>query len=193
MFYRRPNYHVQRKEDEAEDINRIPIQTEAYIDTRTTTSNIHWIERPRFNHVNQDQADHIYPQQDRCQHRYDRVIQLEDSLAASVCKRFQDDMVVAPPRLRFGVFTSGGGANWDHNPSSLLLGYLSPDDTERSISRRFRMETSRRVLVSSLVNYFQSFRRMQRVDQMCMQRKLFTLHLWSSTTRMHVTYLPLQM
>ena len=43
-------------------------------------------------------------------------------------------------------------------------------------------------LHSSLVNFSQSYWRMQRAaDQMCMQRKLFTLHLWSCTTRMHTS------
>ena len=49
---------------------------------------------------------------------YDRVLELEDSLATSVCERFEEDGVVAPALLRKGVFTVGALDNLDHNPSS---------------------------------------------------------------------------
>ena len=49
---------------------------------------------------------------------YDRVLELEDWTASSVCERFEEDGVVIPACLRKGVFTVGALDNLDHNPSS---------------------------------------------------------------------------
>ena len=49
---------------------------------------------------------------------YDRVLELEDWIASSVCERFEEDGVVIPACLRKGVFTVGALDNLDHNPSS---------------------------------------------------------------------------
>ena len=49
---------------------------------------------------------------------YDRIMELEDWLATSVCERFEEDGVVSPPCLRNGLFTVGALDNLDHNPSS---------------------------------------------------------------------------
>ena len=49
---------------------------------------------------------------------YDRVLELEDWIASSVCERFKEDGVVIPACLRKGVFTIGDLDNLDHNPSS---------------------------------------------------------------------------
>ena len=49
---------------------------------------------------------------------YDRVLELEDSPAISVCEGFIEDGVIAPTCLRKGLFTVGAIDNLDHNPSS---------------------------------------------------------------------------
>uniref|UniRef100_UPI00358E0071 uncharacterized protein isoform X1 n=1 Tax=Myxine glutinosa TaxID=7769 RepID=UPI00358E0071 len=49
---------------------------------------------------------------------YDRVMDLEDCIATSVCERFEEDGVVCPAFLRKGLFTVGALDNLDHNPSS---------------------------------------------------------------------------
>jgi hypothetical protein len=49
---------------------------------------------------------------------YDRIMELEDWLATSVCERFEEDGVVSPANLRKGLFTVGALDNLDHNPSS---------------------------------------------------------------------------
>jgi hypothetical protein len=49
---------------------------------------------------------------------YKRVIQVEDSLAQSVCEQFQEDGVVCPKNMRSGLFTIAAIDNLDHNPSS---------------------------------------------------------------------------
>ena len=47
-----------------------------------------------------------------------RVLQLEDSIASSVCQCFEADGVVSSNCLRKGLFTVGAIDNLDHNPSS---------------------------------------------------------------------------
>ena len=48
---------------------------------------------------------------------YDRVLEIEDGIAAAVSEQFQGG-VVAPACLRKGLFTLGALDNLDHNPSS---------------------------------------------------------------------------
>ena len=52
---------------------------------------------------------------------YDRVLELEDWIASSVCERFEEDGVVTPACLRKGLFTVGALDNLDHNPSSTTV------------------------------------------------------------------------
>ena len=49
---------------------------------------------------------------------YDHVIQVENSLAVSICEQYKYDGIVCPPQLRKGLFTIGALDNVDHNPSS---------------------------------------------------------------------------
>ena len=49
---------------------------------------------------------------------YNRVIELEEWIATSVCERFEEDSVVVPAILRKGLFNVGALDNIDHNPSS---------------------------------------------------------------------------
>lgn len=49
---------------------------------------------------------------------YDRVMELEEWIATSVCEWFEEDGVVAPAGLQKGLFTVGALDNIDHNPSS---------------------------------------------------------------------------
>ena len=52
---------------------------------------------------------------------YDRVIELEDLIATSVCKRFEEDGVVSPACLWKGLFTVGALDNLDHNLCSTTV------------------------------------------------------------------------
>ena len=47
---------------------------------------------------------------------YDRVTELEECIATSVCEQFDKDDVVAPAGLRKGLFTVCAQDNIDHNP-----------------------------------------------------------------------------
>ena len=49
---------------------------------------------------------------------YDRILQLENQLATSVCERTKEIGIVCPIQLRHGLFTVGALDNIDHNPSS---------------------------------------------------------------------------
>ena len=49
---------------------------------------------------------------------YDGVLQLENTIAHSMCQQFQVDNIVCPSQLRKGFFISGALDNVDHNPSS---------------------------------------------------------------------------
>jgi len=49
---------------------------------------------------------------------YNRVLQLENQIAFSVCEDFKNKGVVCPSQLRKGLFTVGALDNLDHNPSS---------------------------------------------------------------------------
>ena len=49
---------------------------------------------------------------------YDRIVQVENSLAMSMCEQYKKDNIVCPSQLRKSVFTIGALDNVDHNPSS---------------------------------------------------------------------------
>ena len=49
---------------------------------------------------------------------YSRVIEIENSLAATLCKRFEQEGLVCPANLRKDLFTVGALDNIDHNTSS---------------------------------------------------------------------------
>ena len=49
---------------------------------------------------------------------YDRVLQLENNIAFTMCKQFESDGIVCPSILRKGLVTIGAIDNIDHNPSS---------------------------------------------------------------------------
>ena len=49
---------------------------------------------------------------------YDRVLELENSLATAVCRCYEEEQLVCPPNLRTGLFTVGAFDNLDYNPSS---------------------------------------------------------------------------
>ena len=49
---------------------------------------------------------------------YDRVIEIEDEIATSICEQFAEERVVAPACLRKGLFTVSALDNLDHNPSA---------------------------------------------------------------------------
>ena len=49
---------------------------------------------------------------------YDRIMQIENSLATSICDQYKKDGIVCPSQLHKGVFTVGAFDNLDHNPTS---------------------------------------------------------------------------
>ena len=49
---------------------------------------------------------------------YDRVLEIENSLATAVCKCFEEENLVCPANLRKGLTTIGALDNLDHNPSA---------------------------------------------------------------------------
>ena len=49
---------------------------------------------------------------------YDRVLEIENSLATAVCKRFEEENLVCPANLRKGLITVGALDNIDYNPSA---------------------------------------------------------------------------
>lgn len=49
---------------------------------------------------------------------YNRIMEIEDWLARSLCERYKEDGCVAPACLRKGLFSVGALDNLDHNPSS---------------------------------------------------------------------------
>ena len=49
---------------------------------------------------------------------YDRIMEIEDWLATSLCARFKEDGCVSPACLRKGTFSVGALDNIDHNTSS---------------------------------------------------------------------------
>lgn len=49
---------------------------------------------------------------------YERVLQLENNIAFTMCKQFESDGIVCPSILRKGLVTIGAIDNIDHNPSS---------------------------------------------------------------------------
>ena len=52
---------------------------------------------------------------------YDRVLELEDWIASSVCERFEEDGVVIPAYLRKEVFIVGALDNLDTTQAQPLL------------------------------------------------------------------------
>ena len=50
---------------------------------------------------------------------YDRLLQITADMANGVCRRFQMEQVVCPPKMRQGLFTTCAVDNIDHNPSSM--------------------------------------------------------------------------
>jgi len=49
---------------------------------------------------------------------YDRVLQITNKIANSVCDQYRKDDLVCPPSLRKGLFTVAAADNIDHNLSS---------------------------------------------------------------------------
>ena len=49
---------------------------------------------------------------------YRRIVQIQNSLALSICNQYERDGVVCPSPLRYGIYTVGAMDNIDHNPSS---------------------------------------------------------------------------
>ena len=49
---------------------------------------------------------------------YDRVLEIENSLATAVCKCFEEENLVCPANLRKGLITVGALDNIDYNPSA---------------------------------------------------------------------------
>ena len=49
---------------------------------------------------------------------YDRIMEIEDWLASSLCERFKEDGCISPAFLRKEIFSMGAHDNLDHNPSS---------------------------------------------------------------------------
>ena len=49
---------------------------------------------------------------------YDRVLEIEDTITAQVCKFYNDEKIVCPPSLYSGEFTVAAIDNIDHNPTS---------------------------------------------------------------------------
>ena len=50
---------------------------------------------------------------------YDRILQLENQIACSLCEHGNETGVVCPNQLHHGLFTVGALDNLDHNPSSI--------------------------------------------------------------------------
>ena len=55
---------------------------------------------------------------------YDRVMQIENDIAHSLCGQYQASEVVCPSDLRKGLFVLGVVDNMDHDPSPFLLNLL---------------------------------------------------------------------
>ena len=49
---------------------------------------------------------------------YDRILELENQIATSVCNSINETSLVCPHQLRHGLFTVGALDNLDRNPSS---------------------------------------------------------------------------
>ena len=49
---------------------------------------------------------------------YDRVLSISSALGDNICRYFQLEGAVCPPKLKGGLFTTGAVDNIDHNPSS---------------------------------------------------------------------------
>jgi len=49
---------------------------------------------------------------------YDRVLDIEDKIAAAVCEQCEENGVVSPACFKKGLFTVGAIDNLDYNPSS---------------------------------------------------------------------------
>ncbi|CAB3987995.1 Hypothetical predicted protein [Paramuricea clavata] len=49
---------------------------------------------------------------------YDRVLSISTDIGNTICRKFQDENLVCPAKLRKGIFTTSAVDNIDHNPSS---------------------------------------------------------------------------
>ena len=49
---------------------------------------------------------------------FDRVLSISSELGNNICRYFQLEGAVCPPKLKGGLFTTGAVDNIDHNPSS---------------------------------------------------------------------------
>lgn len=49
---------------------------------------------------------------------YSRMLEVEESIASGICKRYKHEDLVCPANLRKGLFTVGALDNIDHNPSA---------------------------------------------------------------------------
>lgn len=49
---------------------------------------------------------------------YDRVLEIEDNITNSLCKKYETDGIVCPPSLESGLYTCAAIDNIDHDPSS---------------------------------------------------------------------------
>ena len=49
---------------------------------------------------------------------YDRVLSISTDIGNTICRKFEDENLVCPAKLRKGIFTTSAVDNIDHNPSS---------------------------------------------------------------------------
>ncbi|CAH1160137.1 unnamed protein product [Phaedon cochleariae] len=49
---------------------------------------------------------------------YDRVLEISNCIAETLCNKYEQDNLVCPPNLLKGIFTTAAGDNIDHNPSA---------------------------------------------------------------------------
>ena len=49
---------------------------------------------------------------------YDRLLQLTSDMSNGICKQFETENVVCPPKMCHGLYTTSAVDNIDHNPSS---------------------------------------------------------------------------
>ena len=59
---------------------------------------------------------------------YYRVLEIENSLAMAVCKRFEEENLVCPANLQKGLVTVGALDNIDYNPSATTALRIFPWD-----------------------------------------------------------------
>ena len=49
---------------------------------------------------------------------YDRVLSIYTDIGNIICRKFQEENLMCPAKLRKGIFTTTAVDNIDHNPSS---------------------------------------------------------------------------